>query len=104
MIQDLVAKLVTSTHQRNSFRDTPNLRFTSKGSTLYAIALEKPTEEFVISMGDESSKRSVAQVALLGSDTPVKWRRDREGIRIFAPSQWPGEYAWTFKITMNAND
>jgi alpha-L-fucosidase len=84
-------------------QNTPNLRFTNKGRTLYAIALEKPTQAFVISMDDASEKLSVAQVSLLGSDTPVKWSRDREGIRIFPPSEWPGEFAWIFRITKNAN-
>lgn len=76
----------------------PNLRFTTKGETLYAIALERPTEPFVLPLDGEADIRGVTGVSLLGSDEPVRWSTVKDGIRIHPPAKWPGNHAWTFRV------
>lgn len=73
----------------------PNLRFTTKSDTLYAIALEKPGAPFVIAL---PADKKVSGITLLGSDEPIVWSIVEEGVRIAPPEQWPGAHAWTFKI------
>ena len=84
-------------------QESPNLRFTTKGNKLFAIALEKPNEAFVIAMGEESDDFSVQSVSLLGSDTKVEWSFVPEGVRILSPSQWPGDHAWAFRIDLKTD-
>jgi alpha-L-fucosidase len=77
-------------------QDEPDLRFTTKGDALYAIALEKPAEAFVIELSGAKA------VSLLGSDEQIEWSPVENGIRIIPPKAWPGKHAWTFKIQMNS--
>jgi alpha-L-fucosidase len=75
-----------------------NLRFTTKGNVLYAIALEKPQKPFVIQLGRELNSKNVTEISLLGSYNQLKWSREENGVRIVPPKEWPGKYAWTFKM------
>ena len=82
-------------------QDTPDLRFTTKGNILYAIALTKPTRPFVIKSTKQWKAGSVTTVKLLGSDTSIEWKDTKNGIRITPPRAWPGKHAWVFKIERN---
>jgi len=79
-------------------QDAPDLRFTTKGNSLYAIALEKPTKPFVIRSTKQWKASSVTTVKLLGSDTAIEWKHTDNGIRITPPRALPGKHAWIFKI------
>ncbi|OWY58797.1 hypothetical protein B7486_78035 [cyanobacterium TDX16] len=84
---------------RNPFTGQ-DIRFTTKGDMLYAIALAWPGEEVVIkSLGKASPQQTsaVASVSLLGAGS-VAWTQDDSGLRIKLPQQAPGEHAFTFKI------
>jgi alpha-L-fucosidase len=77
-------------------------RFTTHGDTLYAIALDWPGEEAVITTLRTSSPiatSEIAQVDLLGWPEPLAWRQDESGLRITTPAARPGQHAYTFKIT-----
>jgi alpha-L-fucosidase len=87
-----------------AFKDTASkpftgedIRFTSKGKTLYAIALAWPTggKLVVKSLGDYPVKR----VDLLGVKTTLKFKRESAGLTVDLPSGKPNEYAYAFKIT-----
>ena len=73
-----------------------DVRFTRKGDTLYAIALEWPEDEFRLSSlaGIEGSK-----VEMLGLNDPVTWKQSGQGLLIQPPAKRPCRYAYTFKIT-----
>lgn len=79
-----------------------DIRFTSKGDTLYAIALAWPENGKVIikSLGTNSplSKPEIKTVELLGSKTALKWSRDADGLHIQMPAEKPCDYAFALKI------
>jgi alpha-L-fucosidase len=92
-----------------SFTDTKraaftseDIRFTTKGDTLYAIALGVPEGEMTIrSLGTHLrlAPREIAKVEMLGTEQPLHWSRDEAGLRITPPSERSGEHAVAYKIT-----
>jgi len=92
-----------------AFKDTASrpftgedIRFTSKGDTLYALALAWPTggKILVKSLSADSplSKRPIKTVQLLGTKGRLKWTRNAAGLSIDLPDEKPGDYACVFKI------
>jgi alpha-L-fucosidase len=92
-----------------SFKDTEtkgftgsDIRFTTKGRTLYAIALAWPDNGKLVvkSLGTASHLLTgpVTSVQLLGSKAKLKWRQGQEALIVDLPPQKPGEYAFAFKI------
>lgn len=74
-----------------------DVRFTTKGDTLYAICLGWPEEVWHIqSLGAEAG--AIANVTLLGSDATLTWRQDADGLTIQQPIVKPCDYAFTLKI------
>ena len=72
-----------------------DVRFTRKGSTLYAVALEWPEAELRLAT---LAGKDVVSVSMLGSGETVKWKQDSQGLVIEPPSKRPCRYAYTFKI------
>jgi alpha-L-fucosidase len=91
-----------------SFNDTKrqpftgqDMRFTTRGSTLYAIALAWPGEQLTIrSLGAASPHVSgeVTRVTLLGHAGKLEWSRKENGLVIKLPSQKPCDHAYAVKI------
>jgi alpha-L-fucosidase len=89
-----------------SFNDTKrqpftsaDVRFTTKGDTLYAICLGWPEKEWrLASLGLAAGR--VSEVALLGRRSPVTWAQDQQGLRVAAPARKPGEHAYVLKVTL----
>ena len=75
-----------------------DIRFTTKGKILYAIALGWPENNRLTIHSVIADKIKVADVALLGSKEKVKWSQDSDGLHLMLP-QSPGKYAYTFRIT-----
>lgn len=75
-----------------------DLRFTTKGQTLYAICLGQPGP-----VVDIRSLRAehVEAVQLLGVESALTWMQAEDGLHIQVPAEQPGKYAWTFKIELN---
>jgi alpha-L-fucosidase len=94
------------------FKDTASepftgrdIRFTTKGGTLYAIALAWPGEEMVVrSLATDLRlfAEQVDGVELLGSREPVEWSRDEIGLRVKMPTRKPCDHAFTLRITKKA--
>ena len=93
-----------------SFKDTAgtpytgeDIRFTTKGDTLYAIALAWPENRRVVikslATGSPLTKQEIRRVELLGAKTRLHWTRTTEGLVINLPAQNPGDYAFAFKIS-----
>lgn len=77
-----------------------DFRFTRKGNTLYAIALEWP-EEQAVTLKSLAGKK-VTRVEMLGLREPVKWNQSAAGLTVTIPGRRPCKYAYTFKITCDA--
>jgi alpha-L-fucosidase len=80
-----------------------DIRFTTKGNDLYAICLGWPGESTTIkSLGSGSAVKSdrIASVSMLGSQQPLSWTQDANGLRIQTPSEKPCDHAYTFKIAL----
>jgi alpha-L-fucosidase len=89
-----------------SFTDTnrkpytgKDLRFTTKGDALFAIALAWPENGKVIVKSLDDSVGRVANVELLGHDGKLTWEQSAEGLSIELPSERPTEFALALKIT-----
>ncbi len=82
--------------------DHSDIRFTTKGDTLYAIALGWPSDgKFVITSladGSASYPRKIGKVELLGSRSNLKWSRGPQGLEIEAPQEAPCKHAFSFRI------
>ncbi len=93
-----------------SFKDTAtrsftgeDIRFTAKGGTLYAIALDWPENGRLtlksLSRGSRLTSREIETVQLLGSKANLKWTRNADGLTIELPAQKPCDFAFAFKIS-----
>jgi alpha-L-fucosidase len=81
-----------------------DIRFTTKGDTLYAIVLDWPADNklTVKSLSTEQNNLGrIKSVSLLGYKGRLKWQRDSEGLKIRMPPHKPCEYAFVFKIIRN---
>ncbi|MGJ8743544.1 alpha-L-fucosidase [Polaribacter sp.] len=79
-----------------------NLAFTTKGTKLYVIALDKPIESLVIEGTKGWAKNEVKSVNLLGSETVIEWEMTIDGLEIIPPTDLgKSNYAWSFEIETN---
>ncbi len=76
-------------------------RFTTRGNTLYAIALSWPENEAVIvSLASTNAFAGrIKTVTLLGHKGALAFSQDETGLKIKMPAEKPCDYAWTYKIT-----
>ena len=93
-----------------SFHDASNrgfssqdIRFTTKGNALYAIALGWPVGGKLtittLAQGSPNKLASIRNIQLLGSNAKLSWTRDASGLHVQAPAEKTGEYAYVFKIS-----
>ena len=90
--------------QRKSFTGQ-DFRFTTRGNTLYAIALAWPGAEAVIMSLAEGSPlcpESIGEVRMPGVEEKLAWTRDAEGLRVTLPDQPPCDHAYVLEITLLA--
>jgi alpha-L-fucosidase len=81
--------------------NSKDIRFTIKGSTLYAFCLGKPATDIIIKSLSKSSKladKAVASVAMVGSTEKINWRQTNDGLVISKPSKMPVWEVVGFKI------
>jgi alpha-L-fucosidase len=88
-----------------SFKDTArkaftseDIRFATKGNTLYAIVLAWPGNGRVTIRSLAGDDRKIRSVHLLGSTAQVKWTRNSEGLMIETAGQKSAGYASALKI------
>ncbi|MCS6953871.1 MAG: alpha-L-fucosidase [Bryobacterales bacterium] len=87
---------IYGTRPWRTFRDG-DVRYTQKGRTLYAIALEWPEEELRLAA---LAGEKVTRVELLGSSEALEWKQEASGLTIRPPRQRPCRYAYAFKIQL----
>lgn len=79
-----------------------DIRFTTKGDLLYAIALAWPTDGKLtvksLASGSPHYPGEVARVGLLGSESQLVWSRNSEGLTVNLPEKPPCDYAYAFKF------
>ena len=93
----------TSTYQFSQLKfDHTDIRFTTKGEALYAIALAWPTEGKILikSLAENSANYpcQIRRVELLGANMELKWTRRAQGLEIQVPNVPPCKYAFSFRI------
>ena len=92
-----------------SFNDTKraaftgeDVRFTARGSTLYAIALAWPEGGRLLlrslGRGRDPAPAGIESVALLGSSESPRWTWDATGLAIDLPERPPVEHAFALRI------
>jgi alpha-L-fucosidase len=79
-----------------------DLRFTTKGDSLYAIALAWPENGKLVikSLASDSPhyRGEIARIGLVGSESNLVWSRGAEGLTISLPEKRPCDYAYALKI------
>jgi alpha-L-fucosidase len=79
-----------------------DIRFTTKGDAIYAIALGWPGEQVTVRLLGKSSplvSGEVSEVRLLGHEGKLEWSRKEEGLTVKMPAQRPCEHAFALRIT-----
>jgi alpha-L-fucosidase len=79
-----------------------DIRFTTKGGALYAIALGEPsgtTEIAALAAGNPYERRRVVRVEMLGLRGPLKFRQGAGALSIDVPARPPTRHASVFKIS-----
>ncbi|MBD3268317.1 alpha-L-fucosidase, partial [bacterium] len=76
-----------------------DIRFTTKGDTLFAIAMGWPAKELTIrSLGKKEEPKEVSSVRLVGHKTDLTWQRNEEALIIPLPETKPCEHAYVFAV------
>ena len=99
----------TPTAQSASFNErnrkdltAADVRFTTKGDTLYAFVMGWPEYQAVIRpLASNTGLRvgKIQNVELLGFDGKLQWSQDDSALKVMVPAQKPGDYAFVFKVT-----
>jgi alpha-L-fucosidase len=78
------------------------IRFTTKGSNLYAFVMAWPEKEAVVkalSTNSSVTPFKVKKVDLLGFKGMLKWTEDEKGLAVQMPAQKPCDHAVTLKVS-----
>ena len=80
-----------------------DIRFTSKGNTLYAYCLGKPEADIIIKSLAKSSKltnNAIASVSMIGSKEKLSWKQSADALVIKKPINMPAWQVIGFKIDL----
>jgi alpha-L-fucosidase len=78
-----------------------DVRFTTKGSTLYAFVMGWPEREASIptlAQGGKLSVGKIRSVELMGNRGRLKFTQDENALRVMLPAEKPSDHAVCFKI------
>ncbi len=76
-----------------------DIRFTTKGGALYAIALGSPDDNQIVIRSLATSAGKITDVSLLGHFGKLDWQQTGDGLVVKMPAQKPCDLAFAFKIT-----
>ena len=79
-----------------------DVRFTTKGNTLYAFIMGWPEKKAVVQALGTATPQSpgkIVNVELLGHQGRLVWAQEATGLRVQLPGQKPSDYAITLKVT-----
>jgi len=78
-----------------------DIRFTTKGDTLYAIALGLPKELTAIkALGTNTRNGTIATIEMVGSNEKVKWSQKADVLAIEPSKGYPAENAVVYRILL----
>jgi alpha-L-fucosidase len=81
-----------------------DVRFTQKGTTLYAILMAWPSggHAQIHALGSSSQAQGlhISNVELLGSNSKIEWKQTDSSLDLQLPAAAPGKYAYAFRITV----
>ena len=87
--------------------DAQNIRFTTRGNTIYAIQMGWPgagEKVTVRSLGTGCLPgRRIVEVSLLGSEAVLNWKTTHEGLVIEPPGIAPGTIAYSYRVRTERN-
>ncbi|TWT84089.1 hypothetical protein CA13_55650 [Planctomycetes bacterium CA13] len=79
-----------------------DIRFTTKGDTLYATSLGWPQDGVFtiksLAKGNPQESRAIRSVGFVSGNTKVRWRQTNEGLVIQTNGNKPNEAAYAFRI------
>jgi len=77
-----------------------DIRFTTKGDTLYAIALAWPEDgKLTVHALAKGADLKIGTVNLLGHQGSLAWIQSADGLEVTLPAEQPCDYAFSLKIT-----
>jgi alpha-L-fucosidase len=93
-----------------SFKDTAgksftaqDIRFTTRGKKLYAIALAWPENRRLLikslATGSAASPNGIKSVRLLGAKERLEWKQTNDGLVVELPAHKPCDYAFVLEIS-----
>ena len=94
----------TGNFNENSARayTAQDIRFTTKGDVLYAIALGWPSDGKLtiatLAQGRNEYPKPIGRIELLGSAGPLPFTRQTNGLVVTLPETRPNEYAYVLKV------
>ena len=81
---------------------TKDIRYTTKGDTLYVFVLDWPGNEKPLALEQITDMNTrigkVESIGMLGVDDPIKWTNDPDGLKVWFPEHRPNEYAYVLKM------
>ena len=89
----------------NQYRFTArDIRFTTKGRTVYALLLDWPGDGAEVTIRTLTAERlpAVRAVTMLATGEALRWRQGADGLRVILPARAPGAFAYALKITRDA--
>ncbi|HEX5172409.1 MAG TPA: alpha-L-fucosidase [Cyclobacteriaceae bacterium] len=76
-----------------------DIRFTTKGDSLFVIVLDIPKEPIIVhSLSSNSGNGKIKQVELIGSDEKIAWAQKDKGLTIQPSKKYPTESAVAYRI------
>jgi alpha-L-fucosidase len=75
-----------------------DIRFTTKGKTLYAIALDWPKDGKLLVTSLARPAGKIDSVRLLGSSDAVVWSQQNDGLLVTLPAKRPCDRAFALKV------
>jgi alpha-L-fucosidase len=87
---------------KRKYLTAEDVRFTTKGNTLYAFVMGWPEYRAVIRpLATDTALRvgKIENVELLGFSGKLEWSQDDTGLKVTVPTQKPCDYAVVFKVT-----
>jgi alpha-L-fucosidase len=80
-----------------------DVRFTTKGKSLYAFVMGAPSKELLIEpLGSHSAQEpgKIEDVRLLGHDEKLSWKQEKEGLKVRVPAVSSSDIGITLKVTL----
>jgi alpha-L-fucosidase len=99
------AKIETGNFNEDKQKDltAEDVRFTTKGNTLYAFVMGWPEKEATVqSLGLATAQNpgKISKVELLGHQGELKWKQNDAALQIDMPSQKISDIGFTLKVEL----